>query len=81
EACSKVVEKGIRDVVVKMQKEFKLDKFGYGAFFHRKYPQEWKKIEKDWDQIFSKAELQVEIEIDIIRTGLINTPIIRRKSR
>lgn len=49
--------------------------------FHRKYPEEWKRIKKDWDEIFSKADFEIEVNTDIIRTGLINTPINKIKGK
>ena len=78
-ACSKVIEKNIRNTVKKVQREFGTDIFGYALVFHSKYPDEWRKVKKDWNEIFSKARLEVEADTHIIRTGLINIPIIRKK--
>lgn len=80
-ACSKAVEEGIKSAVKKAQEEFELDIFGFGSIFHRKYPEEWNKIEKDWDMNFSKADFEVEVETNMIRTGLINTSVIKKKEK
>ena len=80
-ACSKAAEEGIKSAVTKVQKEFGLDIFGFGLVFHRKYPEEWKNIKENWDEIFSKADFEIEVETDIIRTGLINTPIVKEKGK
>lgn len=74
EACSRAIEEGIKAAVKKVQKDYKLDIFGFGIVLHRKYPKEWKDLESDWDEIFSGAEIRVEVDTHIIRTGLINTP-------
>ncbi len=79
EACSRAIEEGIRAAVKKVQKDYKLDIFGFGIALHRRYPKEWKDLEDDWDEIFSGAEIRVEVDTHIIRTGLINTPINKVK--
>ena len=79
EACSKAIEEALEAAVKKVQKEYKLDIFGFGIVFHRKYPSQWKNIESNWDEIFSEAEFQIEVDTNIIRIGLINTPINRIK--
>lgn len=79
EACSKAIEEGVKRAVEKIQKEFKLDIFGFGAVFHRKYPKQWKDIKKDWDQLFSEADFEIEVETHIVRTGLISTPLSKRR--
>lgn len=80
EACSKAIEVGIKNAVKKVQDEFKLDIFGFGMIFHRKYPKEWKDVKEDWDEIFSEADFQVKVNTNIIRTGLMNTPIYKKKA-
>ncbi|WMM23810.1 Ger(x)C family spore germination protein [Tissierella sp. MB52-C2] len=79
EACSKAIEEALKEALRKGQEVHKLDIFGFGLVFHRKYPKLWKEIENNWDEIFSEAEFQIEVDTNIIRTGLINTPINRVK--
>jgi len=79
EACSKAIEEGITLAVKKIQDEFKIDVFGFGTVFHKKYPKKWEEIKDDWDEIFSQAEFQIEVDTKLIRTGLINTPLFLKK--
>lgn len=79
--CSKTIETRITEAVKKVQKQYGLDLFGFGLIFHRKYPHEWNKIKDDWNAIFSEADFEIEVKTDIIRTGLINTPIINKKGK
>ncbi len=72
--CSAEIKSNMEKVIGKAQKEFKVDIFETASLFHRKYPKEWHKIKKDWDKIFPEAEFKVEVETNILRTGLINTP-------
>ncbi len=75
EACSNTVKEAIKHTVEKVQREIGLDIFGFGLIFQRKYPDEFKKIKDNWDEIFSHADYQIEVETNLIRTGLIDTPI------
>jgi len=77
QACEKVVEENIKSTVKQIQKEFGVDIFGFGIVFHHKYPKQWKEIEKNWDEIFSDADYQIEVNVKIIRTGLINEPAVK----
>lgn len=80
-ACSEEIKKGVSNTIIKVQKEFKSDIFGFGSVFHRKYPDEWKKIKNNWNEVFSEADFQVEVDTNVIRNGLINTPVIRIKGK
>lgn len=59
---------------MKAQNEFRVDIFGFGDIFHRKYPEEWAKIKHNWNEIFSQADVEIEVKTNIIRTGLTNIP-------
>lgn len=48
------------------------DMLGFGDAFHRKYPQAWKRLSKNWRQEFAKIKLDVEVRVTIRRTGMIN---------
>jgi spore germination protein KC len=80
-SCSNKVKKGIETTIEKIQHEYRVDIFGFGSLFHRKYPKDWAKVKNNWNEIFSKAEVQVEVEADIVRTGLINTPSSKVKGK
>lgn len=75
EACSKTVEEGIKSTVKKVQQEFGFDIFGFSHEFYKKYTNEWRKIEGNWDEIFAEADFEIEVDTDIISTGLLNKPL------
>jgi spore germination protein KC len=81
DACSKAIEVALKAAIKKLQNDLKLDIFGFGIIFHRKYPEQWKEMEKNWDEIFSEAKVEVVVETNIIRTGLINTPVNKIKGK
>ena len=56
-------------IVDKMQREFKVDVFGFGNMLAQKYPDYWKTVKNQWDeQHFPEAEVNVKITADIRRT-------------
>lgn len=75
QACSRAVEEGIKSTVKKVQREFGFDIFGFGHEFHKKYTDEWKEIEGNWDEIFANADFEIEVHTDIISTGILNNPL------
>ncbi len=69
----KKTEKELTNEVMKAihsAQEMKLDIFGFGEQLHRKQPEIWKKVKKDWDNLFSEAEVDVRIDFQIRRAGL-----------
>lgn len=80
-ACSEQIKDIISITMDKGQKEFKQDNFSIGVLVHHKYPEIWKKISKDWHNIFSEISYDVNVETNIIKTGIINTPSNIRKER
>lgn len=54
-------------------KQFNTDVFDFGTKIYRKYPNEWKKLEKDWDRIFSDLEVNIVVETKIRHLGDVST--------
>lgn len=55
--------------------EYRSDIFGFGQAVHRKYPKDWKKIQKEWDELFATAESEISVEVNIIRIGKATKPV------
>lgn len=70
-----LLEKEILDTIKKAQTEFKSDIFGFGIYMHIEHPEEWKKLKSNWDNEFSKADIEVEVDSSIRRTGQIKLPV------
>lgn len=73
--CSNKVKDYITMTMDKAQKEFRLDTFSIGNLVHIKYPHLWREISDEWEGMFPDLEYEVNVETDLIRSGLINTPI------
>ncbi|WP_169081440.1 Ger(x)C family spore germination protein [Paenibacillus sp. PL91] len=78
----KVVEQQLKkDLIDRMdyalkvlQKEKKIDVLGFAEEYHRRYPKQWKKAAKDWNEIFPKVEVSYDVKITILRQGKTNAP-------
>lgn len=68
------IEHRLTQTLEKVQKELKIDILGFAEEFHRKYPKEWKKAKKEWDEIFPTVEVTYDIKAYIRRPGLSTTP-------
>ncbi len=79
EACSLEIKKEIENAIKKAQEKYKVDIFGFSSIFHRKYTKEWQKVKNNWNNIFSNSEFLVEVETDILRSGLTNISTKRIK--
>lgn len=74
------VENQVLQTIQKVQKNFGVDIFGFGEVIHRKHPYQWKKIKKDWNEQFSKANITVKANFDIKQTGLSGPSLLRKES-
>lgn len=59
------LKKQIEEVIIKCQKEYKSDIFGFKKRIQIDQPDLWKKINKNWDEVFADLETDVNVELDI----------------
>ncbi|MCR8869555.1 Ger(x)C family spore germination protein [Peribacillus frigoritolerans] len=59
------VERLVRNVVEKMQKEYQVDVAGFGNRLRIENPKVWKKVKKDWDQTFSETPINYHVKLTI----------------
>lgn len=72
----KDIEERIMETVDLVQKDIKVDVFGFGRAFHREYPEKWAKVKDHWEEIFPTVEVKTEIKAYIRRPGNSTTPQI-----
>lgn len=53
-------------------KKMKTDALGFGDAFHKSYPQDWKKLSKNWENEFVEIRMDVKAHVTIRRTGMID---------
>ncbi|MGK5511213.1 Ger(x)C family spore germination protein [Brevibacillus formosus] len=65
------IKKQVETTVV-TAKKLKIDMLGFGDAFHKKYPDVWKEVSKNWERTFTEVGLSVEVKTEIRRTGMID---------
>lgn len=63
------VQKRVQKTIEMVQADYGVDVFGFGEVVHRKYPEQWKALKENWDEIFSKSKIIVEADIKINQIG------------
>ncbi|MCR4431601.1 MAG: Ger(x)C family spore germination protein [Tepidanaerobacteraceae bacterium] len=71
---SEVIKKEV-EAAIKKARECKADIFGFGEAVQKKYPVEWKSMERDWQEIFPEIEIKVAIQAKIRRVGMTVKPL------
>ncbi|ABR47489.1 spore germination B3 GerAC family protein [Alkaliphilus metalliredigens QYMF] len=78
EEKNKLIRSEIGAAFFKAQKELQVDLFRFGQLVHHKYPKLYKEIEADWNEAFSNASVEINVETKIRSTGLISAPSVPR---
>lgn len=68
----------IQSTLDKLQLDFETDITNIGLETYRNYPKKWQHISSDWNEIFSNANIEVDVEVDITHQGLINNNKLQR---
>lgn len=77
--AQEAIKKEIKSSLTKAQKEYKADIFGFGNQVYRKYPRYWLEIKRNWPDIFSTLEVNVEVEARLRRTGETSNSLFQPK--
>lgn len=75
EAVREEQKKTLEDSIAYVQQKFGADIFGFGEYFHEKYPRQWQAWKTEWPEVF-KNELKVEVIVksELHKTGkILNT--------
>lgn len=68
---AETVRNDINSAIANSQ-SYNSDIFGFGNLISRKMPGEWGGIEESWDQLFPQLIVNIDVEANIRRSGLIN---------
>lgn len=77
---SEVIKSEIMAAVRKAQ-DLNSDVFGFGDAVHKKYPKHWKNLEDNWDEIFKKIEVVVNVDAKLRLMGRISKPTVPEKEK
>jgi germination protein, Ger(x)C family len=70
---SEVIQNEVMAAVKKAQ-ELDADVFGFGDAVHQNYPEQWKDMESNWDDIFPDIEVEVNVEAKLRLMGRTTKP-------
>lgn len=68
--ASEILSKELEGVFKKIQKDFGADVFKVGEYLRKFQPDTWEKIKDNWEEIYPKADVKVEFEMNIRRVGI-----------
>lgn len=64
-AVEKSMTKMIRHTLDKLQHQYHADVIGFGKKLQLDHPQVWEKMKDKWDEVFSEAEVKVDVHIQV----------------
>ncbi|HUC92186.1 MAG TPA: Ger(x)C family spore germination protein [Paenibacillus sp.] len=73
---NRAVERKVLSTIRKAQTEYRSDIFGFGDVMYRQHPAQFKKVSKDWDDEFARADVEVHANMVIVRTGTVRNPFL-----
>lgn len=68
----KHIEKEINSLITKVQEEYGVDIFGFGEALNRQHHKKFLEVQNQWDEEFAKAELDVYVDMHLMRSGIKN---------
>lgn len=78
----KIYEKEVKGIITQtietVQNEYKSDIFGFGEAIHRSNPKKWEQMKEHWDEKFSDLTVNVQIDMNIRRTGTVNNSFLEK---
>ncbi|WP_041613476.1 Ger(x)C family spore germination protein [Paenibacillus sp. JDR-2] len=72
---SREAEQAVNKLILKAQKQYKADIFGIGRHVHYKFPGEWKSLQNNWNETFSRLPITVEVQLRYEDPGQTNSSI------
>ncbi|REE69715.1 spore germination protein KC [Paenibacillus taihuensis] len=71
-ALEDAVKKQVQRFIAKIQKDYNTDSIGFGHEIYKKAPKQWEAMRNQWDELFPKAEIGVEVKLRINGSGMVN---------
>ncbi|HEX9060343.1 MAG TPA: Ger(x)C family spore germination protein [Clostridia bacterium] len=77
-SAEETLKSSMLNTIGKVQKDYDSDIFGFGRIVKMKMPSLWKRIDKNWDNIFRDLAVNVDVDITIKNSAHISKPITKR---
>lgn len=80
-AWNKELKEKLNKTIKKIQEKYKSDIFGFGNKIYKQDPKTWKKIKKNWNDVyFPNLNVKINTNLNINKTGSLNKTIKGEKS-
>lgn len=79
QALDAEASKAVKEIIVKMQKTYREDIFGFGEVLHRRNPSAWEKRKVNWNYHFIEAKFNVQADLTVAQIGLTGPGLHWRK--
>ena len=70
-----LLKNNLERLVNRVKKDYRVDIFGFGNIVKKNSPQMWKSIGANWSDIFSDLDINVNVEIELKGSGLLEKPL------
>lgn len=65
------IKEGVLEVFQSVQTDYQTDIFSLGRLLYEDHPDLWRQLEGNWNEIFSQAQLDVQVTIEVLNTGVL----------
>lgn len=72
---SKTTQTSIQQLIERVQKQYKVDTFGFGESVHQQCPYQWKSLKHHWSRIFPTIDISVKVRLQCQDVGNTNSAI------
>jgi len=72
EKIEEYIKKEMISLITKVQEEYEVDIFGFGDALNRQNHKKFLEVQDQWDEEFAKAELDVYVDMHLMRSGIKN---------
>lgn len=70
-----LLKNNLERLVNRVKKDYRVDIFGFGNIVKKNSPQMWKSIGANWSDLFSDLDINVNVEIELKGSGLLEKPL------
>ena len=75
QSYERTMEIRIKKLITKIQKEYGVDIFGFGARLKEDKPKTWRAVEKNWQESFRTIHVDVKVNVYIRNSGILSKPL------
>lgn len=71
DAAARMIEQKTKDMIAKVQSEYRADVFGFGEMIYKKDPALWAQLEPVWEELYPEVEVEVSSQVQVINSAFV----------